>query len=367
MKKSDFKKWLLCSLLMLVVMALVVGCGGKSAADKTVSKTDTKVYKLKVADAFPSTHFFTVNGLKKFMQLAEQKSNGRLVFEHYPGGQLGKQVDMLELVKNGVADIAFVGPSYVSGKLPLSNVFDLPGIYPDARVGAEAFLLLAQDVLYKEEYSKQKVRPLYAMAYNPNDLFYNRSDGSFIKKPSDLHGMRFRVPGVSAEMSISAMGGAPVKIIPQEMYEAAHRGTVDGLVLAFEALDQYKVQEIVKYATKGVNVTGWIGAYCINERAWSSLPKDLQQVLLDSGLEATRSLGDHVKKSGEDYQKKYEKEAGMKVYTLTKAEQAEFVEATRNVVDNWVKTQEAKNLPAKKILEATRAKVAEIEKNLLKQ
>ncbi len=361
------KNWAIYSILLLLFVAFASGCGGKAPTGKPTAKTDVKVYKLKVADAFPSTHFFTVNGLKKFMQLAEQKSNGRLAFEHYPGGQLGKQVDMLELVKNGVADISFVGPSYVSGKLPLSNVFDLPGMYPNSRVGAEAFLLLSQDILYKEEYSKHKVRPLYAMAYNPNDIFYNKKDGEFIKKPSDLKGMRIRVPGVSAEMSIVAMGGAPVSIIPQEMYEAAHRGTVDGLVLAFEALDQYKVQEIVKYATKGVNVTGWVGTYCINERVWNTLPKDLQQVLLDSGLEATRALGDHVTKSGIDYQKKYEKEAGMKVYTLTKAEQAVFSEATSNVINNWVKTQEAKKLPAQKVLEATRAKVAEVEKSLGKK
>lgn len=361
------KNGLLYSLVMLLVVSIVSGCGGNSATDKSPAKADKKVYKLKVADAFPSTHFFTVNGLKKFMQLAEQKSNGRLVFEHYPGGQLGKQVDMLELVKNGVADISFVGPSYVSGKLPLSNVFDLPGIYPNSRVGAEAFWHLTQGVLYKEEYSKHKVRPLYAMAYNPNDLFYNKKDGEFIKNPSDLKGMRVRVPGVSAEMSIAAMGGAPVSIIPQEMYEAAHRGTVDGLVLAFEALDQYKIQEIVKYATKGVNVTGWIGSYCINERVWNSLPKDLQQVLLDSGLEATRILGDHVTKSGEEYQKKYEQSAGMRVYTLNKEEQAAFAAATSHVVENWVKTQEAKKLPATKILEETRKKISEVENSLKKK
>jgi TRAP-type C4-dicarboxylate transport system substrate-binding protein len=362
------KNLLRFSVLLVLAAMLLNGCGGSSpTGDKPSAKSDNKVYKIKVADAFPATHFFTVNGLKKFMQLAEEKSKGRLVFEHYPGGQLGKQVDMLELVKNGVADMAFVGPSYVSGKLPLSNVFDLPGIYPNARVGAEAFWHLTQDVLYKEEYSKHKVRPVYALAYNPNDLFYNKKDGGFIKTPSDLKGMRIRVPGVSAEMSISAMGGAPVSIIPQEMYEAAYRGTVDGLVLAFEALDQYKVQEIVKYATKGVNVTGWIGSYCINERAWQSLPKDLQQVILDSGLEATRALGDYVTKSGADYEKKYIETAGMKVYSLSKQEQAVFADATKNVVENWVKTQEAKKLPASKILELTKAKVAEVEKSLEKK
>lgn len=363
MSKTLFKL-----LLALSIVALATaGCGG-GTADKAAGKADNnKVYKIKVADAFPGTHFFTVNGLKKFMQLAEEKSKGRLVFEHYPGGQLGKQVDMLELVKNGVADMAFVGPSYVSGKLPLSNVFDLPGMYPNARVGAEAFWHLSQDVLYKEEFAKHKIRPIYALAYNPNDLFYNRKDGEFIKKPSDLKGMRFRVPGVSAEMGISAMGGAPVSIIPQEMYEASLRGTVDGCVLAFEALDQYKMQEVLKYATKGVNVTGWVGIYCMNERVWASLPADLQKILLDCGLEATRYLGDHVTKSGQDYQKKYEETAGMKVYTLSKEEQAAFADATKDVIENWVKNQEKNKLPARRILEQTRAKVAEVEKSVGKK
>ncbi len=351
-------------ILFVAMMSLVLlfsGCGGSKDAPKP--KDDGKVYKLKVADAFPAQHMFTVNGLNKFMQLVEQKSNGRIKFEHYPGGQLGKQVDMIELVKNGVADMAVVGPAYVSGKVPLSNVFDLPGIYPTSRVGAEAFWHLCQGILYDEEFKKHKIRPVFNLAYNPNDLFYNTSSGKFIKTPADVKGMRFRVPGVSAEMGISAMGGAAVSIIPQEMYEATLRGTVDGCVLAFEALDQYKMQEVLKFATKGVNMNGWVGVYCINERVWNGLPKDLQKIMLDCGLEATIMLGDHMTKAAEEYQKKYEA-AGMKVYTLNAAEKEAFRKATDPVVQNWVKTQSAKGLPAQKVLDATIAQVTDIEKKL---
>jgi TRAP-type C4-dicarboxylate transport system substrate-binding protein len=93
----------------------------------------------------------------------------------------------------------------------------------------------------------------------------------------------------------------------------------------------------------------------------------LQKILIDSGLEATRYLGDHVTKSGENYQKKYEESAGMKVYTLSKEERAAFSKATENVVENWVKNQEKNKLPGRKILELTRAKVAEVEKSLEKK
>ena len=348
--------------LIACFLLLLSGCGGNDSKKQAAApKDDGKVYTLKVADAFPSTHFFTVNGLNKYMKMVEERSKGRIKFEHYPGGQLGKQVDMIELVKNGVADMAVVGPSYVSGKVPLSNVFDLPSIYPNSRVGAEAFWHLSQGILYDEEFKKHKIRPVFNMAYNPNDLFYNTSSGNFITKPSDIKGMRFRVPGVSAEMGIHGMGGAPVSIVPQEMYEAVYRGTVDGCVLAFEALDQYKMQEVVKLATKGININGWIATYCVNERVFNAMPKDLQQIMLDCGLEATIALGDHVTKSAADYQAQYEK-GGMKVYTLNDAEKQAFKDATNAVVENWVKTQAAKGLPAQKVLDETRAKIAEVEK-----
>jgi TRAP-type C4-dicarboxylate transport system substrate-binding protein len=270
---------------------------------------------------------------------------------------------MIELVKNGVADMAVVGPSYVSGKVPLSNVFDLPGIYPNSRVGAEAFWHLSQGILYDEEFAKHKIRPVFNMAYNSYDLFYNTPSGNFITKPADVKGMRFRVPGVAAEMGLSGMGGAPVSIVPQEMYEAVLRGTVDGCVLSFEALDQYKMQEVIKLATKGINMNGWLATYCVNERFFATLPQDLQKLMLDCGLESTINLGDYVTKSGETYQAMYEK-AGMKVYTLSAEEQKAFHDATEPVVQEWVKTQSAKGIPAQKVLDAARAKVAEIEKAL---
>lgn len=353
------RKIVALGLSVLLAVALT-GCGGE-----TKTEDSSKVYKLKVADGFPAQHFFTVNGLNKFMATVEKKSNGRIKFEHYPGGQLGKQVDMIELVKNGVADMAIVGPAYVSGKIPLSNVFDLPGIYPNSRVGAEMFLNLAQGILYKEEYSKMKIKPVFTMAYNPNDLFYNTKNGNFIKNPADIKGMRFRVPGVSATLGVERIGGAPVSIVPQEMYEAAHRGTVDGCVLAFEALDQYKMQEVLKMATTGVNITGWVGGYFINEKSFNALPKDLQQIIVDTGRETTIDLGNYVTESNAKYRKQYEA-SGMKVYELTPAESVEFQKAFEPVRDAWVKNLEAKKLPARKVLDEAMAEAKKIEANTKK-
>jgi TRAP-type C4-dicarboxylate transport system substrate-binding protein len=73
--------------LLFGMVFLASGCGGQKSA--APPKEDGKVYKVKVADAFPATHFFTVNGLNKYMKMVEERSNGRIKFEHFQGGQLG--------------------------------------------------------------------------------------------------------------------------------------------------------------------------------------------------------------------------------------------------------------------------------------
>ena len=104
-------------------LALTVGPGAM-AQDKKI--------KLKVADSFPTTHY--VPGfIKKWMEDVTAASGGLVEFEYYGAEQLGKAKDMLTLVQSGVADVAYVAPSYVSEKMPLSSVAELPGGFETSR------------------------------------------------------------------------------------------------------------------------------------------------------------------------------------------------------------------------------------------
>jgi TRAP-type C4-dicarboxylate transport system substrate-binding protein len=86
------------------------------------------------------------------MKEVEARTKGRVKFTHFTSGQLGKQNDMLEILKSGVADMAYIGPSYFSGKMPLSGVFELPQAYPSSAVGSEAYWQLSvKGVLAREE------------------------------------------------------------------------------------------------------------------------------------------------------------------------------------------------------------------------
>src|SRR5687768_16404700 len=83
---------------------------------------------LRFADSLPANHLFTQVASKPWMEAVSKATNGEVKFEHYPAEQLGKAKDMLALVQN-VADVGLVVPAFMTDKLPLSSVVDLPGAF----------------------------------------------------------------------------------------------------------------------------------------------------------------------------------------------------------------------------------------------
>ncbi len=139
----------------LLVIAALLGIVLAGPAPEALAQ---KVIAIKVADGLPAGHIQVVEGLAPFMKEVEARSKGRVKFTHYTSGQLGKQNDMLELLKSGVADMAYIGPSYFAGKMPLSGVFELPQAYPSSAVGSEAYWQMSVNgILAKEEWGKHNV------------------------------------------------------------------------------------------------------------------------------------------------------------------------------------------------------------------
>ena len=94
-----------------------------------VSTLPAQALELKVADSFPAGHYLVRLLLKPWMDDVTKRTNGAVTFTYYPNQQIGKAADMLRLTQSGVVDIGYIGPSYVSDKMPLSEVAQLPGAF----------------------------------------------------------------------------------------------------------------------------------------------------------------------------------------------------------------------------------------------
>ena len=95
--------------------------------------------RLRVADSFPADHYLARLVLKPWMDEVSRRTNGAVVFTRYPNQQLGKAADLLRLTQAGVVDIGYVAPSYVSDKMPVSEVAQVPGQFDAVCPGTMAY------------------------------------------------------------------------------------------------------------------------------------------------------------------------------------------------------------------------------------
>ena len=83
--------------------------------------------EIKIADSFPVGHYLPKYITTPMMEKLKANPAAKgIEFEYYPAEQMGKAKDFLSLVQSGVIDIAYVAPGFVSDKMPLSVVSELP-------------------------------------------------------------------------------------------------------------------------------------------------------------------------------------------------------------------------------------------------
>lgn len=241
-----------------------------------VAPASAQEIKLRVADVYPLSHPVPTSTIKVFMAEVEKRLPGRVAFEYYPAEQLGKGKDMLSLTQSGVIDIGLVVPSYISDKMPLSAVSELPGVYKTSCEGTSALFRLSTNdgALAKNEFEPNGIRVLISHVFAPFQ--------AFSAKPfKDLHsyeGQKLRTLGLVTDMTIKAMGAVPIRIAAPDLSQALSRGTIDGGLMGVATAVSYDLTPFLKSATYGESFGGAVVNYAISEANWKKLPADVQDV-----------------------------------------------------------------------------------------
>lgn len=275
--------------------ALLAGCatGGADASD--VEKP-----VLRLADSYPLTHPFGEHGAQVFVDGLERAG---FTVEYFPAGQMGGPQDLAILAQTGVVSVAPASAAYLEDQLPLSSVSDLPNMTTDACVAARSMMdLLSEDgVLYQEEYEPLGVRPLWiSIIPNYEILTADRQ----VTSPEDAEGLILRSSGGAFDVTVERAGAAAVSMPAGDTYEAMARGTVDGTAMPFLSVVPYRLDEVARYSTDGLNI-GSVGIpYVISAEAWDGLTADQQEDVTEAGLAANESLCaalDRLHDEGRDY------------------------------------------------------------------
>jgi TRAP-type mannitol/chloroaromatic compound transport system substrate-binding protein len=101
-----------------------------------------------------------------------------------------------------------------------------------------------------------------------------------INSLDDIQGLKMRIPGLGGKVFAKA-GGNPVLLAGSEVYTALERNTIDATEWIGPFHDQrlglYRAAE--HYYYPGWHEPGTVLELTINQRAWDSLPADLQAII----------------------------------------------------------------------------------------
>jgi len=327
-----------CLLALCSAFALA-GCGSND-------ESDGGSVKLKLADGIPLDHPVTAYGAKVFMEKAEEYSDGRITFQHFPAEQLVSAADTFEAVSSGTVDIAWVSPAYVTDALPEASVAELPW-GEDIRGISEAYWEVLQSDVLSGLLSDNGVKAMWGFTFPPARLCLG---GSPIKTRSDIHGLKVKTTlGLRAE-TIQALGMTPVDLPGAEMYPAMQRGTIDAVSIPISSIAPFSMDELVKSVLSNVNLASGAVFYAMNDASWEKLDADQQDALTRAADDAMASLNKYYETSEQKIQSELESQ-GIEFFEISASELEQWREATANVATDWAKNLDKRGSKGSEVLD----------------
>jgi len=374
---SKVSRSLIAVLVVLIVVAGVVGYFASSATippaqtititagvgtpatitqiktvTQTIAATPTpeKTYKWKMT-TFMSTAHPGYAITKYFTELVKNLSNGRLIIELHPGGELFPIPETLNAVARGTVEIAEITIAYWTAEDP---VFALATNKPGPLIKGSDALYEMMSILdiFKTHLERRGVIYLGPFDYAPPEILMCRFP---IKSLDDLKGKLVRSAGMSVPF-YEALGAKAVQLMPSELYQALQLGTVDCAEWGDYARNyQLGFHEVAKYVlepTKGVNLhsDSAVHAFLVfNPAVWEKLPKEYQEAIKSACSEAYKWGGEHLAKINQEYRKKWI-EAGAKISQLPPQDHEKVIAVGAKLISNYAaKSPEAKEYCTKLI------------------
>ncbi len=306
--------------------------------------------KLRVADSLPLGNYIAEHGAKYWMNEVTKRTKGAVEFEYYPTEQLGKAKDMLDLTLSGAVDIGYVVPGYVSDKMPLSAITELPGLFSSSCEGTLAYWKLAKGggVLAKREFEPNKVIPLIALVPPSFQLFMATRK---IESLKSIEGAKLRTAGAGGdEVARVIFKAVPIRIAPPEIYEALSRGTIDGLQFPYASLLSYKLTDLVKYATEGEKFGSGVVTYMISEARWNRLTPEIRQAMAEASEATVRNL---CAKTDANLRSEIEqtRKLGVPIVQLPASDRQVMESGYAKVGDAWAEALTKRGKPGKEVLQ----------------
>ena len=233
------------------------------------------------ADAHPGD-YPTVRAVEFMGRYLEERTEGRLGIKVFAGGQLGSETDTLEITSFGGIDLNRVNFAPLNSIEPMTLPFCLPFVF--------------DSVGHMRRVVDSDVGDEVLASLEPHNLiglcFYDSGARSFynvrrpITKPSDMQGLKIRVPASDLYISmVNALGANAVPIPFGEIYQSLAQRVIDGAENNWPTFVGERHYEVANYLSLTQHLLT-PEALVMSKASWDRLAKE-DQVLLREAAKAS--------------------------------------------------------------------------------
>ena len=227
----------------LLLGAVALCLAGSPAAAETV---------MRIAHLNPESPFESHSGAMTavFKSLVETGTNGSVRVELFPNGQLGRDDEVIQMVKDGLVESSINSAGGLAAHYELVGIFDVPFAFPNIAKAHEVMNLehpfgqmLAEDIA-----DKTGIKVLGLL--DSGGFFAISNSKRPINSVDDMAGLKIRTMTLPThEAIISSLGGQPTPLPWAEVYTALQTGVADGQMNPIPIMAFAKFQEVQQYLT----------------------------------------------------------------------------------------------------------------------
>jgi tripartite ATP-independent transporter DctP family solute receptor len=269
-----------------------------------------------------------------FKSLVETATNGEVKIELFANGQLGKDNEVIQQVRDGLVESCISSSGGVAQHYPPIGIFDVPFAFPNINT--------AHDVIdVDSDFGKQLAEDIQTETglkvlgmLDSGGFFAMTNSKKPINSVADMDGLRIRTMTLPThEAIISSLGGQPTALPWAEVYTALQTGVADGQMNPVPIIAFAKFEEVQKY----LSITNHIitpYVWFINQDFYDSLT-DEEKSIVDWASRVAVDAGRGISRVQEATALPLLAEK-MEVNAVPATELAKFAEAAQPAVEKLI-------------------------------
>ena len=238
--------------------------------------------KAKIGTSLPDSHPQTI-GARKFAELADKKSNGRIKISVFSGAQLGSDQQMQAALRGGTQEFTVPSTATLANLVKEFGVVGLPFSFASEKQ-ADAVLdgPFGQSLL-----ARLPEKDLIGLAFWENGFRNVTNSKRPINKADDIGGLKVRTMQNTLYIDLfNGLGANAVPMPVNELFTALETRAVDAQENPFTVIHAQKFYDVQKYlSTTGHAYDALV--LIASKKFWDGLNAADQATLRSAALEAT--------------------------------------------------------------------------------